>query len=136
MTTNDMSKCLEIILPNYKIIQDIIEYTWGNINNEVEIEFEELSITIPRNTSVEIITKAFYQELFDVGFGTGYRVLATLGNIKKIEFGIIYSEYCFVTLYYNTELKIFTLDYHLDMIPRNYRADDDVVTNELHSLNV
>ncbi|RKZ44555.1 MAG: hypothetical protein DRR00_27945 [Candidatus Parabeggiatoa sp. nov. 3] len=123
MNTGDILQCLDSILPDRKIIRDIAqqlddiaqfdEYTRGQVEIEVE---DEMRIIVPREASVDIVTKAFYREYFDINYGTGYRVLAALGGIKKIQAGIVYPVYSFIVLYYDSELNLTTVDFHRNMI--------------------
>ena len=124
MNTNHVLQRLDSRLPNPKIAQDIAQQLdkialrkTTRDRDEVEIEVEDQAIIIvPRQTPVEIITKALYKEYFDISFGTGYRVLAALGGIKEIECGIIEPVYSFITLHYDSELNIITVDFHRNMI--------------------
>ncbi|MEK8020229.1 MAG: hypothetical protein VSS75_025435 [Candidatus Parabeggiatoa sp.] len=123
MNTGDILQCLDSILPDRKIIRDIAqqlddiaqfdEYTRGQVEIEVE---DEMRIIVPREASVDIVTKAFYREYFDINYGTSYRVLAALGGIKKIQVGIVYPVYSFIALYYDSELNLTTVDFHRNMI--------------------
>jgi hypothetical protein len=116
MNTGNVLQYLDSLLPNEKVIQDMVNYTWGNENHEVAVEVEdEVKIILARPLPIEVVTKAFYQEYFEIGFGTGYRVLAALGGIKEIKFGVVYPTYCFMTLYYNSDLIPLTADYHRRM---------------------
>ncbi len=114
MNTGSVLQYLDSLLPNEKVIQDMVNYTWGNENREVEVE-DEAKIVLEKPLLIEVVTKAFYQEYFEIGFGTGYRVLAALGGIKEIKFGVIYPTHCFMTLYYNSDLIPLTADYHCRM---------------------
>lgn len=124
MNTNHILQHLDSILPNHKIIQDVAQQldkmtlkSAKKNRDEVEIEIEDQAIIIvPRQMSVEIVTKALYKEYFEISFGTGYRVLAVLGGIKEIEFGIIEPVYSFITMYYDSELNLIAIDFHKNMI--------------------
>ena len=116
MNTGSVLQYLDSLLPNDKVIQDIVNYTWGDENHEVEVEVEdEMKVILSKPQPIEVVTKALYHEYFEVSFGTGYRVLAALGGIKEIKFGVIYPTYCFMTLYYNSDLILLTADYHRKM---------------------
>jgi len=124
MNTSHILQRLDSILPNHQIIQDVAQQFDKMIlknakktRNEIEIEIEDQAIIIiPRQVSVEIVTKALYKEYFDISFGTGYRILAALGGIKEIEFGIIEPVYCFITMYYDSKLNLIAVDFHKNMI--------------------
>lgn len=123
MNTDEVLQCLDFILSDSKIIRDIaqqiddIAQLSEYAKDQIEIEVEDgVRIIVPCKVPVDIVTKALYKEYFDINFGTGYRVLAALGGIKKIQAGIIYPMYAFIALYYDSELNLTTVDFYKNII--------------------
>lgn len=80
-------------------------------NGEVSVELDDSSYTFAMNEPIEIVTKAFFDERFTIGFGV-YRVEVALGGVKEVLFGVPQPKHCFATLYYDDKALLLSVDFH------------------------
>jgi len=102
-------------LPDEMILQDVYNLLARDAEDgQKRIELDEQWVSIPINIPVDIVTKAFFKEYYDVGWGISYRVLVAIGKFKKDQYGLHTAEYCFATLYYNERGDMITEDFHTE----------------------
>lgn len=110
-------KAINEALPDEQIgkdISNILQKYAKQGGVEVELSEDKL-LVIPENVPIDIVTKSFFKEYYDINFRSGYRVQVAIGGIQNQKYGILYAKYCFATLYYNEESKMLTIDFHKDM---------------------
>lgn len=115
MNTNDLVDILDKVLPDARITQDLADILNNLSAAGKGVELSEAIILIPKQTYLEVVTKAFFKENYRIAFDTGYRVQVAIGGVRKEESGILFPEYCFATLYYNEGRSLVTVDFHEDM---------------------
>jgi hypothetical protein len=113
--TTDVLRALDSILPDSTVLEDLSISLWNTDKDAAEVELGGQWVQVPRGTPLEIVTKAFLKEYFDVPFNTGYRVQVAVGGVNGQEFGILSAAICFATLYYNADRILFTSDFHTEM---------------------
>jgi hypothetical protein len=113
MTDINLQTVLDNTLPDSQIINDVSQIIWEEAKGILTIE--EDVIAIPKNALIVIVTKAFFKEYFDIGFGTCFTVQLAIGGIDKQECGILYPGICFATLHYNAQGELITSDIHKEM---------------------
>ena len=112
MNTELLAQNLNAILTDKRVITDVYEFlSAGEDGDSTSIELDEGWVPIPINVPLFIINKSFVSRNYDIGFGT-YRALVSLGTPIKSKSGNLEAQYCFSTLYYNSEVKMITLDFH------------------------
>jgi len=96
-------------IPNEKVIDDL----WDLLNeSDLRVELNEKWVGIPRETQINIVTKAYFLETYEnIGFGV-YRVLLAIGGFKENPHGLHTAGICFSTLYYDKDRELITLDFH------------------------
>jgi hypothetical protein len=115
MSFVEVAGALDRVLPDDKVVQDarllLRKYADGET---VDIRLGRRKVSIPVESSLEIVTKAFFKEYFEgVGFGV-YKVLIAAGGFEQNPLGIHKARYCFMTLYYDDGGNVITEDFHLD----------------------
>ncbi|MBD2183323.1 hypothetical protein H6S82_17450 [Planktothrix sp. FACHB-1355] len=105
---------LDDFLPDYKVKEDLLNILWED-DLECEIDLETGKIKVPRDTLLEVISKSYRQNNYQIGFGNYYAAQVAIGGVKKQESGILYPVYCFATLFYNRERDVITTDVHPEM---------------------
>ena len=108
-----MEQVLDEALPDAKLLDDITSILWQEANGSVELAGKELRV--PEGARIDIATKAFSLEKFEVGFGSCFRALLAIGGVDSQEFRILTARYCFATLYYNVDGTLITADFHKEM---------------------
>lgn len=66
---------------------------------------------MPVDAQIEVVTKAFFDERFDIGLGV-YRAEVAIGGVAEFKRGFMSPTFCFSTLYYNANVELITLDFH------------------------
>lgn len=105
---------LDDFLPDSKVKEDLLNILWED-KLECEIELETGKVKVPRNAHLEVVSKSYRQNKYQVAFGNYYAVQVAIGGVRKKESGIIYPVYCFATLFYNWERNLITTDVHPEM---------------------
>lgn len=113
MSTVKVAEMLNSTLPNNQILNDVSQIIWETGEGQIELEGEKNYI--PKGTVVDVVTKAFFLEYFDIGFGTCYKVEVAIGGVVDEKHGIFSARYCFATLYYNQDCHLITVDFHKEM---------------------
>jgi hypothetical protein len=119
MDSQDVIQAIDLILPDPKIFEDVnnmLKKYRASGQKKVQLEDEDISIAIPEGVQIDIVTKAFFNEYFDINLGTGYRVQVAMGGIQKQKRGRVYPELCFATLFYDATRKMLMIDFHQNMI--------------------
>jgi uncharacterized ParB-like nuclease family protein len=114
MNTTEIIKGLDKILSDAQIIRDISHILWGETAS-TEVELNGSKIVVPLNEPIDIVTKAFFKEYFDIGYGNCYRVQIAIGGVVDQSYGLLCAKYCFATLYYNEKQLVITVDFHSEM---------------------
>ena len=113
MENSSLDEAIDQILSDVHIFTDVSRILWQEAKGEIELEGEV--VNIPENTTIEMVTKAFFKEYSgEVKFGT-YRVQVAIGGIQDRRFGTLYAKFCFAALYYNEKANLITVDFHKDM---------------------
>ena len=114
MNSNKIDIEIEQIIPDTKILEDILNIL-SEEPNSWQIEIDNKYITIQKETKITILKKVYVKEIILSTFSP-FRVELSLGEIdaKKIEQGIVETDLCFSTIYYNEMGKIITIDFHKD----------------------
>ncbi len=108
-------KAIDEALPDEVILQDIHNLLAQDaVDGQTRIELGREWASIPINTPVDIVTKAFYKEYYNAGWGTSYRVLTAIGGFREDRHGLHTAGYCFATLYYNEQGHRITEDFHVE----------------------
>ena len=115
MDTEAVIRALDGALPDATVLADLAGILWDGGKDTAEVELDGLLVPVPRGAPLEIVTKAFLKEYFDVSFKTGYRVQVAVGGVSSEQFGILSAGICFATLYYNAARRPFTVDFHKEM---------------------
>lgn len=105
---------LDDFIPDDKVQGDLLKILWDD-DPECEIELEQEKITVPRDTILEVVSKSYRHNNYQIGFGNYYATQVAIGGVKECRFGILYPKYCFATLFYNLERNLITTDVHSEM---------------------
>lgn len=100
---------LEQCLPDAIVIRDMKRVIHEEAGSYVELDAG--SISIPVDCAHEVISKAFIEQRFDVGFGNCFRAVVAVGGVSSIDCGLIQAKYCVCTLWYNSGGNLITLDF-------------------------
>jgi hypothetical protein len=73
---------LDDFLPDFQIKQDLLHILWED-ELECEIELETGTIQVPRDALLEVISKSYMQNKYDIGFGNYYVAQVAIGGVKK-----------------------------------------------------
>ncbi len=112
MTTAFILQALHSALPDERVQKDVrAALEEDSTNGHAAIELDGHWVDVPIDAFLEVVTKAFFDERFDVGFGV-YRAEVAIGGVVDLRHGFIKAKICFSTLYYNVETKLITLDFH------------------------
>lgn len=113
--TQRVVQALDAALADAKVVEDLTKLLWAGDVLRAKIDLDGVQVEIPRNTPLQITTKAFFKEYFDVSFRTGYRVQVAIGGVREERFGILTAANCFATLYYDFNHHLFSVDFHREM---------------------
>jgi hypothetical protein len=105
---------LDDFLPDSKIKEDLLNMLWED-ELECEIELETRNVKVPRDAFLEVISKSYRQNKYDIAFGNYYAAQVAIGGIREQKCGILYPVYCFATLFYDLDRDVITTDVHSDM---------------------
>jgi hypothetical protein len=109
---------LDDFLPDSKIKEDLLNMLWEDeleCELECEIELETENVKVPRDAFLEVISKSYRQNNYNIAFGNYYAAQVAIGGVKKLQSGILYPVYCFATLFYDLDRDVITTDVHSDM---------------------
>jgi hypothetical protein len=106
---------VDLLLPDLLIQDDLYKILW--IDEEVcKIELETKDIIIPKDTKLEVVDKIYRKNTYDISFGKKYFYThVAIGGVEKVSGGIISPVYCFATLFYSSDRKVITVDFHSEM---------------------
>jgi hypothetical protein len=110
---------LDEALPDEVILRDLRRVLAEDANPSLCLEGDdgEIQLTIDAaNVGLEVVTKCYLHERYEVGFGNHYRILVAIGGVEGVSSGIATARICFALLYYNEEPGLITLDYSLTML--------------------
>ena len=102
-------------LPDRIIFQSLIQFMEKRDVNWSIYPNDRDNLIIPPNTSLEVITKTFLKEYRNLDFGSGYRVLVAIGDVKQQPYGELAAHYCFATMYFNLQRDLITIDFHKEL---------------------
>lgn len=105
---------LDDFLPDSKVKEDLLNILWED-ELDCEIELESGKIKVHRETILEVVSKSYRQNNYQVDFGNYYAIQVTIGGVKYSKCGILYPVYCFATLFYNQNQNVITTDVHPEM---------------------
>ncbi len=112
-----LTQAIDNALPDHQVIADIRrileDESGGKAEVAVEVE-EDTWEEIPVNAPIQVVTKAFFKEYFEIGFGS-FRVLMAIGGVQDEKFGLLSAKYCFATIYYDKAGQLITVDFHKEM---------------------
>ncbi len=108
-TTTPQSSVLEQWLPDAVVITDLKNLI--HTGSGAHVELDSGMITIPAECDYELVSKAFVEQRFDVGFGSCFRVVVAIGGVSRIDSGVIHAKYCFCTLWYSCARQLITTDF-------------------------
>jgi hypothetical protein len=109
----DLLDLLDKALPDSQVVSDISRILWRESNGLVELEEGDLSV--PQSVPIEIVTKAFFKEYYDISFGNCFRTQVAIGGIEYQDSGVLFAKFCFATLYYKEKGALITIDFHKSM---------------------
>jgi len=115
MSKLNFESAIDEVLPDNKITNDVQAILDQGDEVSVIDLGNDMFLSLSKTTNIDIVTKMYLKEYYDIGFGTGYRVQVAIGGIQRKSHGILYAKYCFATLYYNAESRLITADFHKDM---------------------
>jgi hypothetical protein len=108
-TTSSQTTVLEQWLPDAVVVSDLKNLIDSDASGQVELDSG--TITIPSDTNYELVSKAFIEQRYDVGFGSCFRVVVAVGGVSSIEAGVIRAKYGFCTLWYSKDRTLITTDF-------------------------
>ncbi len=107
----EIEEALEKLLPTQKILAELsgILAEWGH---EVSVGEEEERVNVSPDTKLELISKSALYTPYNLGFGTGFKVIVAIGGVVELEEKLshIVAGICFITLWYNQGGKLITTD--------------------------
>ena len=105
---------LNKILPNEKIEKDIIRYLGlkKDLDDFVEIELDEKTVSVPMNTDITIISKSVLDDFYSPDFGA-LKAQVSIGKAMMNSLEALESEYCFAVLIYGKDSRLITVDFSL-----------------------
>jgi len=109
---------LDDFLPDSKIKEDLLNMLWEDeleCELECEIELEIGTIKVPRDALLEVVSKSYRNNRYNIGFGNYYAAQVAIGGVREEKCGILYPVYCFATLFYDLDRDVITTDVHSDM---------------------
>lgn len=113
MGVGELTAALDGVLPDQRVLDDLRGIlAEGAEGDEVQIELDDRWQLAPLSTCTDIITKTFFKEYCEgIGFGS-FRVQVAVGPVRVLVPGVLESEYCVATLYYDDAGEMFTIDFH------------------------
>src|SRR5262245_8570675 len=102
-----MRPMLDSVLPAIQVESDLREMICGR-----EIELEDGKVSIGDDVRLELISRSFYANEVDIGFGrTYYRAVVAVGGVRSVANGVVDAEVCFATLWYTGDRQLITVDF-------------------------
>lgn len=89
---------LDEFLPNKLIQEDLSRILWME-NPEEPIELEEKYVMVPHGCPLEVVSKSYRKNFYEIGFGNYYAAQVAVGGVIEEKSGIISPKYCFATLF-------------------------------------
>lgn len=113
--TSIQTSALEQWLPDAIVVNDLKRLIYATTCGQVELDSG--TITIPLDCDYELVSKAFIEQRYDVGFGSCFRAVVAIGGVADIDSGVVRAKYCFCTLWYSSDRKLITTDFSNDGHP-------------------
>ncbi|MBD2597502.1 hypothetical protein H6G74_24725 [Nostoc spongiaeforme FACHB-130] len=105
---------IDDFLPDSKIKSDLINTLWED-KLECVLELERGTIIVPHDVLLEVVSKSYRQNNYQIGFGNYYAAQIAIGGVKELNSGILYPLHCFATIFYTFDKKLITVDIHSEM---------------------
>lgn len=110
-------KALDSAIPDALVEADMREVLRSGAGDDgmIRLELGEVEgdyVSVPIDTRIECLTKAFSKEYVWSPFGD-FRVQVALGGASVSPEGTLMARLCFATLFYNAKGQRFTIDFHL-----------------------
>lgn len=105
---------IDDFLTDSEVKADLINNLWED-KLECVLKLEQGTIIVPRNVLLEVISKSYRQNNYQIGFGNYYASQIAIGGVKELDSGILYPVYCFATIFYTFDKKLITVDIHSEM---------------------
>ncbi|MEH2059350.1 MAG: hypothetical protein V7K97_24995 [Nostoc sp.] len=109
-----MAIFIDNFLTDSEVKEDLINTIWED-ELECELELERGKFLVYRNTLLEVVSKSYRQNNYQIGFGNYYVAQIAIGGVKELNSGILYPIYCFATIFYTFDKKLITVDIHSEM---------------------
>ncbi len=109
---------LDRLLTDEMIVRDVSRIIWRDEDPKLgsgEIGFQSGNVFVPWGTTIFVVAKAFFYELYDWDFGTSYKAQVSIGDIILTDHHVYGTQYCFATLDYGLDLQLITVDFHKEM---------------------
>lgn len=115
MDVLSLQEALDVVLPDNEVINHFAKFLLVNsTNHRVEVEIEAKRLLIPVDITIHLLTKALFKEYHSFAFGA-LKVQVAIGNVQNTGHGVFFADYCFATLYYDDQLRLISVDFHLNM---------------------
>ncbi|MEH1820354.1 MAG: hypothetical protein V7L31_14945 [Nostoc sp.] len=105
---------IDNFLTDSEVKEDLINTIWED-DLSCELELEQGTVLVYRNTLLEVVSKSYRQNNYQIGFGNYYAAQIAIGGVKELKSGILYPVYCFATIFYTFDKKLITVDIHSEM---------------------
>lgn len=105
---------LDELIPDSRIQDDLLKILWEG-EEEGEITLEVGIIKVPRSAFLEVISKSYRRNVYQIGFCNYYAAQVAIGGVKEQRSGILHPIYCFATLFYDDDKDLITIDVHPNM---------------------
>ena len=102
---------LDEFLPDELIQEDLSKILWIEKIGKL-IEIEEKNVIVPYGALLEVVSKSYRKNFYNIGFGNHYAVLVAIGGVIGQQSGIIEPKYCFATLFYTSFQTMICLEFH------------------------
>lgn len=109
VTTFRISEILDTLIPDALAISHVKSAISESLYHGVE--FDDGVMVIPEECQYVIFSKSVTCHRMDVGFGSVYRCVVSIGNVHLDAHKIPVSEYCFVTVWYSLDAELITMDF-------------------------
>lgn len=113
MSTRELVDCLDRILPDSRVFDDVRsaidkEIKSGGFSPE---DVEKLSAL---NDVGDVVNKRFVVMRYDIGFGTHYVCRVAVGGVLSHKLGIVTPRLFIAELYYSHDVQLITVDFSAD----------------------
>ena len=111
MIHNHQTPDLDKFLPDKLIQEDLSKKLWIEKTGKL-IELEEKSVIVPYGAILEVVSKSYRKNFYNIGFRNHYAALVAIGGVIEEECGFLEPKYCFATLFYTSDKTMISLDFH------------------------